>query len=273
MYDLHYHLNLHKRSVINRKQLLSAHRNSIESSGVSHVASTEHVYKNALDAYLYLCDACSDISTVIIPGVEWISKEGVEIIFLYDSEASLRSALNILKPFSHSIFEFGRLKKDTGGISIIPHPFTPGNTGAARLGKGTFMRLLRETDYVEVHNGLSVQIMRTILWKFIFSHVSTCIQDTFALPDEYKLPDIGWSVGSDAHFPYEQFMAGVVQSCTCYDWYYFLKQHVHFSPIATRHMENDIRKGIKNGAENLISIIQEAFVKKRYRSSEQAVSK
>ena len=264
-YDLHYHLNLHKHSKGNRKQLLLAHRNSIESSGVNYVASTEHIYKNALEAYLYLCDICSDISTTIIPGVEWISSEGVEIIFLYDSEASLRSALKILKPFDNSVFEFDRLKEDTGGIGIIPHPFTPGNTGVARIGSDAFIRLLKKADYVEVNNGLSVQIMRTMLWKFTLFHVSKRIQNTFALPDEYKLQDVGWSVGSDAHFPYEQFMVGVAQSDVNSDWYSFLRQRIHFSPIATLHMTKGGRKGAKNDMENLFSVIREAFIKKRYR--------
>jgi hypothetical protein len=262
-YDLHYHLNFHKCSKGNRKQLLLAHRNSIESSGVSYVASTEHIYKDALEAYLYLCDICSDISATIIPGVEWISSEGVEIIFLYDSEASLRGALKVLKPFGNSVFEFDRLKEDTGGIGIIPHPFTPGNTGVARLGSDAFMRLLRKADYVEIHNGLSIQIMRMMLWNFMFFPVSERIQNTFALPDEYKLQDVGWSVGSDAHFPYEQFMAGVAQSdVTPVDWYRFLRQRIHFSPIATFHMAKGNREGLKNGMENLFSVIREAFIKK-----------
>jgi hypothetical protein len=264
-YDLHYHLNFHKCSKDNRKQLLLAHRNSIELSGVNYVASTEHIYKNALEAYLYLCDICSDISATIIPGVEWISSEGVEIIFLYDSEASLRSALKILKPFGNSVFEFDRLKEDTGGIGIIPHPFTPGKTGVARLGSDAFMRLLKKADYVEVHNGLSVQIMRMMSWKFTLSHVSERLQNTFALPDEYKLHDVGWSVGSDAHFPYEQFMVGVAQSDANTDWYNFLRQRIHFSPVATRHMINGSRKGARNGVENFFSVIREAFIKKRYR--------
>jgi hypothetical protein len=82
--------------------------------------------------------------------VEWIGKEDVEIIFLYDSEASLRGVPKISKPFSHSVFEFGRLKRDTNGISIIPHPFTLGNTGAAKLGKDTLMRLSSKTDTLKL---------------------------------------------------------------------------------------------------------------------------
>lgn len=267
-FDLHYHLNSKNGSRSELDQLLVAHKNSLEISGVDYVASTEHVYKNALDAYLYLSEAVVDIDTTIIPGVEWIAKEGVEIIFLYESEQALRDALKVLKPFSHSVWDFKKLKDDTGAIAIIPHPFTPGRTGvASSLGVESFVKLLHEADYVEIHNGLSIQINNAAISRLMLKFLPSTakhVAHTFSLPAEYRFEYIGWSVGSDAHFPDEQYCVGVVDIERSSDWFELLRNRIQFRTIQVRQ-PGDGRRGLKNNAENIISVAKEALAKASHR--------
>ncbi len=237
LFDLHFHanVNLYRNSRFQRNWRLNKHRKHFIETGVDFVASTEHAFKNPLDAYLYLADATSDLDTTIIPGVEWISSEGIEAIFLFDSEGSLRDGLKRLEPFKRSIFDIGEFKDDPHMISVIPHPFCPGKTGVATiLGQGAFLKLLEMVDYVEIHNGLSLHFMKCnfVLNNFLPEEKMKQVQYTFALPAYYRYDELGWAVGSDAHFPKHQHIVGGVYTDTAReDWFQLLKSRVHFEPV------------------------------------------
>jgi hypothetical protein len=250
------------------KKLLEAHRLSIETSHLNFIASTEHIYKNPLDSYLYLCDLSQNLSVTIIPGLEWISREGVEIIFWFDSRSSLESALKILRPFSHSVWETSRLKQDFGAISCIPHPFTPGKTGAAnRLGDKGFKRLLDQTDYVEKHNGISHQFNNLFLYSrlsHLMPSVHRKVELTAHLPEEYCRPDLGWSVGSDAHFPGELYMAGQHEAMIGPCWFEALKARLHFEKAEIFQNKPQVSH-IRRNWSSIMSVINESLIKSKYK--------
>jgi hypothetical protein len=211
-FDLHYHPNIANLSKHLRDRKLERHRSVLETNRPDCVACTEHSYKQPLDAYLYLADAAQDLRTEILPGVECVSREGVDIIFLYPGEGDLRSALRDYKPFAWSIKDVGRIRNATGAISIVPHPFSLSRSGAGNvLSQAGYKRVLRLVDYVEIHNGSALTLMQRLSTKGarpLFKKTMETISWTINLPKEQRGEGLGWAVSSDAHFPEEQFIIG-----------------------------------------------------------------
>jgi hypothetical protein len=221
-----------------------------------------------LEAYLRLSEAVSDLSLVILPGVEWLSREGIEAIFIYPDEAALIRGLKEARPFSHSIWDFGALAKGNGAISIIPHPFTLGKTGAANhLGTIGLINLLREADYVEIFNGLSYQMAEfqpflTILR--LFPEYRKRLAFTENLPSEFRLDGLGWSVGSDAHFPGEGQVVGKIVGEWPQGWFKALSERVRFQPERISPALPRAGRRRRN-LSSLATVTKEAFLKGRER--------
>lgn len=211
-FDLHFHANIHglKRSSKARRML--RHVEFLKSHPLDYLASTEHSYKNPLEAYRRLADSTASISTTVIPGVESVSSEGVDIIFLYRTEGDLISALRDVKSFAWSVRDVKAIRRDTGALAIVPHPFHISNTAAGNnLSKRAYRLLLNNVDYIEVHNGSAVQLEKRIqrsCTKPLFPKTLQRMEWTLDLPMEQRGKGLGWSVGSDAHFPGEQYVVG-----------------------------------------------------------------
>lgn len=233
-----------------RDRRLARHRKCLAETGVDYVASTEHAYKNPLDAYLYLRDVTLDLPTEILPAVEAISKEGVDVIFIYPSEEALRTALRTIRPFSWKVEDLAQLRADTGAITIIPHPFTPGKTGMANvLGPDVFLAMQEHVDYIEVHNGLSLHFLENGLQNGKMPgppKLQRNVEFTYRLPEEFRMDGVGQAVSSDAHFPKHQTIVGSVPAPDGKrpnDWFAFLQQRHHFVETPVRdHGERSLLK-------------------------------
>ncbi|MDX1737828.1 MAG: hypothetical protein R3261_06300, partial [Alphaproteobacteria bacterium] len=197
-FDLHYHTNIYKQSKDRRRQRLAQHRHFLQETNVDYVASTEHGYKGPLDAYLYLRDATEGIHTTILPAVEAISKEGVDIIFIFRNEDDLRNGLKSLTPFQWSANDCNKIRDAIGAINVIPHPFTPGKTGFANnMGKQSFIHIQEEVDYIEIHNGLSLHFLENgIRNKKMIAPggLKQKVNYTFRLPNDLRNPNTGWAI-------------------------------------------------------------------------------
>lgn len=158
-FDLHFHANIHRMPALNKRRRLKKIRWYLEKYDLDYLASTEHSYKKPLEAYQRLADVSSGIKTTIIPGVEAISSEGIDIIFLYRDEDHLKHALTQYTTLNWSIRDMARIAADTDAISIIPHPFHIGRTSAGNiLSSRAYKQLLKKADYVEIHNGSALTI-------------------------------------------------------------------------------------------------------------------
>lgn len=240
-FDLHYHTNVYRMQRWQRDRRLARHRKYLGESAVDYVASTEHAYKNPLDAYLYLRDVMLDLPTEILPAVEAISKEGVDVIFIYRNEDALRQALQTIQPFSWKVDELPQLRADTDAITIIPHPFTPGKTGMANvLGTETFLAMQEHVDYIEVHNGLSLHFLENGLRDGKVPgppKLQRNVEYTYRLPEEFRMEGVGLAVSSDAHYPRHQTIVGSVPAPDGRrpdDWFTFLQQRHHFVKTPVR---------------------------------------
>ena len=260
-FDLHYHTNVYRYSKAKRDQRLALHRKCLEETNVDFVASTEHGYKAPLDAYLFLRDATEGLHTTILPAVEAVSSEGVDIIYIFREEADLRRGLKALPPFEWSVDDMNRLRDDLGAITSIPHPFTPGKTGLANaVGDKRFMELQQDSDYVEIHNGLSLHFLENGIKDGQLvapPALKRKVNYTYRLPNEFRLDHVGWSVSSDAHFPTHQMIVGSVdlpkgQNQKPNDWFEFLKQRHKFR-------KKEVRESNKKQWMNVWHMLQSGY--------------
>ena len=285
-FDLHYHTNVYRSLKSTRNRRLQRHRDCLAETGVDYVASTEHAYKRPLDAFLYLRDATHDIHTEVLPGVEAISSEGIDIIFLYPTEEGLRKGVQALKPFSWSVWDTAAIAAETGALTIIPHPFTPGKSGiVAGIGEAGFMEVQKSCDYVETHNGLSLFLIdlyarRPEALKVEKSNAN--IQKTFNLPEEFIVPGVGRAVSSDAHHPGHQRIVGGVEGIVKDgDWFGFLKNRVTFEKVTVAeeyiNKSTKLRHMVQSGrcvlGEYSLKAIKKVKLKGRKRQEEKRLTR
>jgi len=279
-FDLHYHANVYRSTEHARRKRLRAHRETIKINAVDFLASTEHGYKRPLDAFLYLRDALAGLPTYVIPGVEAVSEEGVDIIFLFASEDALRRGLKRLKPFEWSVWNFSALAAELGAITIIPHPFTPGRSGiVTQAGTKGLSKLLKTCDYVEAHNGSSILLSKAVASKqrrlqgFMSQRreFERKVKYTYDLPKQFRPKGVGVVYSSDAHFPGQQMMfSGWDAELTpAFDWFEFLSGRVNFERVEGKLLDECNRDAIPHSyadmTQTAMCVLGEA-INKRFRN-------
>lgn len=181
-------------------------------SGIDYVASTEHSFKKPLEAYQRLQEAAAGLKTEILPGVEAVSCEGVDVIFLFRDEEGLRRGLDPLQTFRWSTRDAARIAEDHDAVTVIPHPFHIGKSSAGNiLSHRAYRQLLRSCDYVEIHNGSALAVKRRLSKsrvKSFFKEARLKLDKTLNLPMEDRGEGLGWAISSDAHYPGEQYIVG-----------------------------------------------------------------
>ncbi len=211
--------------------------------GLDYLASTEHSYKKPLEAYRRLAEIAADLDTEIIPGVEAVSSEGIDIIFLYRTEEHLQWALSQHQTFRWSVRDVGAICRDTDAIAIVPHPFHMGRTSAGNiLSTRAYNRLLSMADYVEIHNGSALNMDKRLSLscaRGCFKQTRAKLDKTLNLPLEARGHGLGWAVSSDAHYPGEQLMVGFTENAPGLDEavFDFLKQRIRFVPHLLKQPE------------------------------------
>ena len=251
-FDLHFHANIKGLLKRHKAQRLSRITAFLESRSLDYLASTEHSYKGPLEAYQRLADATAHLNTRIIPGVEAVSAEGVDILFLYRTEADLAQAMTRLRSFCWSVLDVERISRDTGGLTIVPHPFHIGRSSAGNvLSTRAFELLLDRVDYVEIHNGSALTLdkqLSRIRKKPLFKKTASKLNKTIELPEILRGNSLGWAVGSDAHYPGEQFFVGAtdLEPAPGQDAIDFLAERIHFTPqplwdVSDRNFTNNYR--------------------------------
>lgn len=275
-FDLHFHANIHRMPTRSKALRLRKIRRHLRQCGPDFLASTEHSYKKPLEAYQRLSEATADLRTTVIPGVEAVSSEGIDIIFLFDDEAGLRRGLGEVRTFGWSVRDVARIAAETGALTIVPHPFHLGRTSAGNiLSRRAYLRLLAMSDYVEIHNGSALtfdsQLTGCGAGQF-FCKTQHKLDLTLDLPLADRGEGLGWAVSSDAHYPGEQFIVGSTDAFMApgepvLD---FLRRRIRFAPHAlvqppTEHSVNSLHL-----LRSLQGVLKEAMVKQCLRTSGRA---
>ncbi|MBF0622404.1 MAG: hypothetical protein HQL54_10810 [Magnetococcales bacterium] len=271
-FDLHYHPNVCRVSPSVRQRRLLKHASHIRTVGVDYLACTEHAYKNPLDGYRFLRDALGPYSnTTLIPGVECISREGVDIIFLFRRESDLEDYVRHVRPFSWTVTDMEKMARDFNAITVVPHPFSPGKTGLAKvMGLETYYQVTEKAHYVEVHNSASHLMKRFARKKFAkqFDTIQKQIAWTMDLPHEYRMDGVGWAVGSDVHFPGQQFYIGAadVAMQPGEDWFDLLKGRIKFEPVETEALDMSLGMEYRCLIKNSRCVLSESTIKAHKRA-------
>ncbi|WP_319410821.1 hypothetical protein [uncultured Cohaesibacter sp.] len=196
--DTHFHANVFRRPHARRRRIAEQLARRVRH--LDGLCSTEHAYKNPLEAYDFLCDMAAHhhLDLTIIAAVENISREGVEVIQLFESRAALVSALKQYPAFSWSIDD-AMAMQSSDCVTILPHPFSPSTTGiVSGIGLERASGMLSHFDYIEMSNGSFLEVPLEALPRTKFRDQ---VEKTTQFPEELLPVGVGRSYGSDAHRP------------------------------------------------------------------------
>ena len=198
--DTHFHANIQLRSRSARAKIASALLARIRHLDI--LCSTEHVYKDPLAAFDFLDSIVrgAGLPIDILPAVENISREGVELIQIAQTRQDLAALLREKPGYALTIEDLAE-KGTVPFISILPHPYSPSKTGAVTgLGKDRAKRLFDRVDFIEAGNGAFFDLPRYVQHR---PAMAEKIKNTETFPRAELPQSVGSSYGSDAHFPSE----------------------------------------------------------------------
>ena len=172
------------------------------------VLVTEHSYKNPARAYqILLQNKPEDSPTEIFPGVEALTKEGIDFI-VFSKNEDIYTKKELIIPYGRTIEDMLRFVKENSLHGFVTHPFTPGTTGiVAHKGEDFTLDVIRRIKAVEAHNSsfdLLKQFLLTTKLHYILRKKFDCILKTENLPENFLNVELNFIAGgSDAHYPSE----------------------------------------------------------------------
>ncbi|MBU1992648.1 MAG: PHP-associated domain-containing protein [Patescibacteria group bacterium] len=203
--DYHFHPNLPLLNKTLSKKKACAIWRELGRNDLDVVVVTEHNYKNPKTQFELLeSQKPKNTKTTIFPGLEFLTKEGVDTIVFTKDKKDIYSKKKLLEPRSLNMEELiDYVKKDKKLHAIVTHPCTPGMTSILRkCGRPTTLNALHAFGKIEVHNCaldvLEVIIRKPLLNK-IFCKKHSQIKDTQNAPSDLIVDGVQRTGGSDAH--------------------------------------------------------------------------
>jgi len=205
--DTHVHpnLKLFSRTLTKRKA-----RKMWKAFGDHHldaVLIAEHAFKQPVQAFRALKRyRPSGVHTNLIPGVEALTKEGVDVI-IFSRDEYIFQQKDILTPYKLSFEELvSRIERDNRLYGVVTHPFALSATGMiAHFGVDRIRTSIKRLRFVERHN-MCVWYLR-IVFEWIrlsrrFSRLYRSFRSIEEIPQDIAKAGIVFG-GSDAHHPWD----------------------------------------------------------------------
>ncbi|MAG07917.1 hypothetical protein CMO89_00420 [Candidatus Woesearchaeota archaeon] len=203
--DYHFHPNLPK----NNQRALKKCRywwEKLKENNIQCLIITEHSYKNPRRAF-ELMDKARPKGFFCFPGMEYITKEGIDIIVFSDTPKIY--GLDELKPFRlkyNDLVDFVLSKKNL--FAFVTHPYILGTTSVIRnLNRKDYTKAVNLLGAVEISNSVYDNleiIMKKIPFNIIFKQKLENIKKTRDLPKSDYPKDIKFlAAGSDATYTQE----------------------------------------------------------------------
>ena len=205
--DYHFHANL-PRDQKKAEKHIKKYWEKLKEAGINVLLSTEHVYKNPKRAYEFL-DKFKPENTYVIPGMEYVTKEGVDII-IFSRDKSIYDYEELF-PLKMTLDETIDFVKNHNDLYIfVTHPYLKSKTGIVKnLGFSRFIDLINEVRAVEVVSGNALkQKIFKIYIEIFFKKKKKGDLLRIYLPNnefyierkEFYLKDLDFiAVGSDSH--------------------------------------------------------------------------
>lgn len=198
--DYHFHPNLPK-SEKRAKYKCEKWWQEFQKFGVNVVISTEHCYKNPERAFSFL-EKARPKDCYVFPGVEYLTKEGVDIVIFSHSPDFYK--YEELVPFKLSYEEVIDFVGKKGLLSFVTHPYTLGLTSVIKkIGKEDYLKFSNQLGAIEIANGsfdnLYLFLNKSFL-KIFFKGKTEKIKKIKKVPESDYPERIKFlSAGSDAH--------------------------------------------------------------------------
>jgi hypothetical protein len=169
------------------------------------VLITEHAYKNPKTSFEILeKNKPKNAKTLIIPGVEALTKEGTDIIVFAKNKKEIYCHKSLMTPWKLKTLELVKLvKKHPSLYGIVVHPYTPGTTGIVHNnGIEVTRKAIKELGFVELYNCSFTALIRLFnilgLNKILKKKHSQMI-NTANAPEALRNKNTIITGGSDAH--------------------------------------------------------------------------
>lgn len=208
--DYHFHPNFR----FGRWEAKKAWRiwNAFRRHDLGAVVVSEHNWKRPQESFELLAKhRPSGARTVLLPGVEVLTREGLDIV-VFGSDPSWyrdRGASGLLEPYRLSVEQTVDLVSSREGMAaFLPHPFTRGTTGAVDFyGEELAATLAGRIGGVEVSNNCYDDCLKMVgpLCSRVLPDTHRRMSLTQSITEEFlDLAGVGFFAhGSDAHFPGE----------------------------------------------------------------------
>ena len=200
--DCHFHPNFSFLNCKGIKQKSKKIFDKFNQHKIDAVIVTEHVFKKPYQAFQKLKkNQPSSSKTLLIPGVEAVTKEGIDVI-IFSACEYVYTQKDIMKTWGLPIKNLlEKVANDPRLNAIIPHPFLGSNQGIVKnIGLEEFKKLLPKIDLVEKHNACFNSLI-DYLNSINFKDICTPLIDSLKKTQSAHgiLDSHIFSGGSDAH--------------------------------------------------------------------------
>ncbi|MBI3336891.1 hypothetical protein HYZ98_05015 [Candidatus Peregrinibacteria bacterium] len=171
------------------------------------VLIAEHAFKQPVQAFRALKRSRPvGMSTHLIPGVEALTKEGVDVI-VFSRDEYIFQQKDILTPYKLSFEELlCRIEQDDRLYGVVTHPFVLSETGMiAHFDVDCIRKSIRRLQFVERHN-MCVWYLRIVFERLGLSTCVPRLYESFCATEEIPQDIVGAGIvfgGSDAHHPWD----------------------------------------------------------------------
>jgi predicted metal-dependent phosphoesterase TrpH len=203
--DYHFHPNLSKYDWLAKRRCLKIWREFARQQ-VDVIVVTEHVFKNPPRAYRLLLETRpTDSRTVLFPGVEALTSEGIDMIVFAESDVIYEHQKLMVPKQLSELDMVAYIRQHPELTGSIAHPAMFAHAGSERrVGKTQTITAIRQLGGAEIANSCFkgfVVVMRKFRLENILRKKRKQIARVIQLPDEYyKYPEVVlYTGGSDAH--------------------------------------------------------------------------
>ena len=158
-FDAHFHpqtsrFHIRRKLGLDINKRLQKWWNVFRQNDIRIIVSTEHTYVNPVEGYYLMRNSKpKDFDAVILPGVEAVSREGIELL-IWSKDESIFEDDNVMMPFHKPINELVEIvSKNKNYQSCFPHPFGTGPGSAfPKISPYELLDYIGKTGMVEAYN-------------------------------------------------------------------------------------------------------------------------
>jgi hypothetical protein len=207
-FDYHVHPNF-PRSRGRAERRARAWWRAFSRAQLNGVVISEHSYKQPIESFdRLLRHRPANATTEIFPGVEVLTKEGVDLVVYAENAAALRPARALLMPWGLSYEDAVHEIASRGLSAYVTHPAGAGKTSVGKHKGCDFTRtMVARVGAIERHNAAYLDVARFFerLPHALIGRALRVCDERSHTPEEFYhgVAVRFWAGGSDAHHPSE----------------------------------------------------------------------